>query len=421
MTDPELISAPVGRYFCPASLPWFTFRRSSHAIDRLRRDGYSFNERTSRRLLPLRTLRYVVKWPVVSLVRAATAVALSGAKVARQGGPPRVRQFASIFALSLGRNVTPKSYHLFQLWRADRRKKVALYIQDFEARWILEAIHCGKDLTIIDDKARFAGFCAHHGLPTIPILAEFGPGKAESWAGADRHLSRHDLFVKQSAATAYAGAGAECWRYTAPLDRWSRGDELLSEEALLEHLRQLGARTRIVLQPRVRNHPDVEDLSLGALCSLRVVTVRLPGRAATHFRSCLRMPAGGQEVDHPVRGGIAAPVLAGAVLGPGAANVVGPPFVVHPATGARIEGRTVPHFTEAVRLALQAHDRVGIASAIGWDIAITPDGPVFLEGNSGWGMDVMQTSFGEPLGDTSLIGDLQILMDANRVALGQTR
>jgi hypothetical protein len=60
---------------------------------------------------------------------------------------------------------------------------------------------------------------------------------------------------------------------------------------------------------------------------------------------------------------------------------------------------------------VRAHELAGISAAIGWDIAITPSGPLLLEGNSVWGTDVMQTSFRQPLGDTDIIGDLQRLMD----------
>jgi hypothetical protein len=255
-----------------------------------------------------------------------------------------------------------------------------------------------------------------HGLPTIPILAELGPGSAESWSGNPGTLPHEDLFIKQAAASAVAGAGAECWIYDGSGECWTRNGERLGDDALLDRLRRQGARARILVQPRVRNHERIAGFSLKALCSIRAVTVRQPRRSATHFRSCLRMPAGAADVDHPVHGGLAAPIRPGGILGPAVANVVGPPFRRHPATGAQIEGSRVPYYEEAVSLAVRAHDLLDIDAAIGWDIAITPDGPVFLESNSGWGTDVMQTSFDEPLGLTDLVVRLQDLIDASRRA-----
>lgn len=409
MTQP-LVKAPSRRYFCPVSLPWFGFRRGTAAVDRLRRDAYAFNEGSARRRLPLRRLRYVVAWPFTVVLHAASALRSHGAGVVAEGGPGRGRQFVALVALGLARNVTPKSYYLFQLWRPERSARARDYIQDFEGRWILNAINRGKGLALVDDKARFAEFCVRHGLPTVPILVEFGPGGAEAWGTAQRRLPRVDLFVKQSAATAVAGAGAECWTYAQAADSWRRGNDELDEQALLGRLRRLGATARVVVQERMHNHPVVGAFSLKALCSLRAVTVMRPGRRATHFRSCLRMPVGDAEVDHPVHGGLAAPVFEDGVLGAAAGNIVGPAFARHPATGARIEGSPLPFFAQAVALAVRAHELAGIPAAIGWDIALTPAGPVLLEGNSVWGTDVMQTSFAEPLGSTVLVGWLQELM-----------
>jgi hypothetical protein len=407
----QLIRAPVGRYFCPVALPWFRFRRSDSPVNRLRRSAYAFNEGTARRRLPLRTLRYLVAWPFVVIRRAAAATKTSGPQVVAEGGPGRWQQFAAMVGLGLANNITPKSYYLFQLWRPEQRFRADSYVQDFEGRWILNAINQGKDLAVVDDKTRFAEFCARHDLATVPILAEFGPGGSETWAIAPGVLPRSDLFVKQSAATAVAGAGAECWSYENARDTWRRAPEDLGEQALVERLRQLGYRARIVLQQRLRNHEQVACFSLKALCTVRVVTLKTAGRPAEHFRSCLRMPLGDAEVDHPVHGGLAAPLLPRGVLGAAVGNRVGSSYENHPATAARIAGSTLPFFDDAVTLAVRAHELAGISAAIGWDIAITPSGPLLLEGNSVWGTDVMQTSFRQPLGDTDIIGDLQRLMD----------
>ena len=61
---------------------------------------------------------------------------------------------------------------------------------------------------------------------------------------------------------------------------------------------------------------------------------------------------------------------------------LGPKFVwhdTHPLTGGRIAGRVLPHWQEAVDLAIRAHAAFSEWAVIGWDIAWTPDGPVLLE------------------------------------------
>jgi hypothetical protein len=54
----------------------------------------------------------------------------------------------------------------------------------------------------------------------------------------------------------------------------------------------------------------------------------------------------------------------------------------HPDTGIRFEGRTVPFYDDAVALCRRAHFALAPdLFVIGWDVAITPRGPVTLEAN----------------------------------------
>jgi hypothetical protein len=73
----------------------------------------------------------------------------------------------------------------------------------------------------------------------------------------------------------------------------------------------------------------------------------------------------------------------------------------HPDTGAVIRGLEVPFWQEAVALACKAHSQAFTRFAfLGWDLALTADGPVILETNSGWGALFHQMLDG-PLGNTA--------------------
>ncbi len=60
----------------------------------------------------------------------------------------------------------------------------------------------------------------------------------------------------------------------------------------------------------------------------------------------------------------------------------------------RVDGLSVPGAEAACEWAIRAHKAVGYLFAIAWDIALTDDGPVFLEGNAGFDMATPQTCFG---------------------------
>jgi hypothetical protein len=72
----------------------------------------------------------------------------------------------------------------------------------------------------------------------------------------------------------------------------------------------------------------------------------------------------------------------------------------HPLTGAEIAGRKLPHWPEVTRMALEAHNRLSSVPSVGWDIAISNKGPVFLEANVSWNPDNIQTASGTPIGAT---------------------
>ena len=68
-------------------------------------------------------------------------------------------------------------------------------------------------------------------------------------------------------------------------------------------------------------------------------------------------------------------------------------FEVHPITKEKIIGFKIPMFKEAIDLVKKASKVVPEVKYIGWDVAITPNGPVIIEGNCYPGVFQMKPSF----------------------------
>lgn len=66
----------------------------------------------------------------------------------------------------------------------------------------------------------------------------------------------------------------------------------------------------------------------------------------------------------------------------------------HPVTKIVFEGLEIPFYEEAVEVALKAHKVFNKIPLIGWDIAITNEGPILIEGNQGWSIKIMQICHG---------------------------
>jgi hypothetical protein len=71
---------------------------------------------------------------------------------------------------------------------------------------------------------------------------------------------------------------------------------------------------------------------------------------------------------------------------------------VHPVTGARVKGFRLPDWHRALDLTLRAHRVFYDFPSIGWDVALTPEGPVLVEANYNWNAVTTQQASGRPLG-----------------------
>ena len=125
------------------------------------------------------------------------------------------------------------------------------------------------------------------------------------------------------------------------------------------------------------------------------------------------MPRADKVADNLNRGGIASIIdLASGELGPAQAFDVsevmrGIVYDRHPQTGQPIAGRRLPRWEDVIALGVKAHEQFEGFHSIGWDIAITSDGPLLIEGNHDWGVRFIQYQGPTPLGRTRFPEDLR--------------
>ena len=85
-------------------------------------------------------------------------------------------------------------------------------------------------------------------------------------------------------------------------------------------------------------------------------------------------------------------------------------WVEYSSTGVKYDGYEVPYWEEIKALCLEAalvNDQIHF---VGWDVAITPDGPLLIEGNRGSGFDLPQVLAKRGMKD--LLEDLMAKVDA---------
>jgi len=210
-----------------------------------------------------------------------------------------------------------------------------------------------------------------------------------------RFVRRGWLDLEQCGYDAFAefmgGRDAVIAKPTA--DTCGRGIEKL-RKADFSSLRELYAHLKAggagLVEDVIVPHPQVARLYPDAVNTYRIVTVTRGGRAGVVY-AYIRIGNGGRFVDNFNSGGMTAPVdLESGVIGFPAVDKDGGCYPVHPATGCPIAGYPLPFWRESIEMCLEAAKVVPQLGYVGWDVAVSPQGPQLIEGNHFPGHDIYQ-------------------------------
>jgi len=307
-------------------------------------------------------------------------IPLRAAKVQRRFGFDDAWRDRAI-AIARARFVDPNDIALF---RIERPEDLDRYVRRFEDAAINKRINplgwtAGCALA---DKRRFAERCRAAGLPCPETVATVIDGTIAVLADpADR-----PLVVKPT-----HGEGGDGLRLLGPI---------ADAQALAARLRDVAQ--DCLVQPLVVVHPALADIALGALPTVRIVTMLdeagMPELVSATFR-CAADPCA--RVDNMKAGGLIVPVtLEDGRLGRACFGYGGVDHDIHPASGAQIAGRALPDWAGAAALVTRAHAGVFADYVlIGWDVAFTADGPILIEGNGKPGVLMPQRAARRGLGE----------------------
>jgi hypothetical protein len=362
----------------------------------------------------------LLSWPVVIPALAAFYTWHNGPDVRRRTRKGLARQMWEQLVLAVTRSTLPPWYYIFELHDDDKRSRSGEYLHRFETKRFAyeflrrynggEPMPASRTTRYLSSKALFAERCRDYQLPAVPVVLRIENGEIAQREPDESLLPREDLFCKVERGT--GGRGAERWAY---LDGDCYQDVhgiILSEEALLDHLKALTLvrRKGYIVQRRLVNHREIADLSNGSLTTVRVMTCRNERGEYEVTNAAFRMAQGKTSVvDNFHAGGILAKVeLTSGELGRATdgAMALGPGTgwcERHPDTGGQILGRKLPLWNEVLDLARRAHATVfSDQVVIGWDVAILDDGARLVEGNKGPDLDLVQRSHAAPLGNARL-------------------
>lgn len=248
---------------------------------------------------------------------------------------------------------------------------------------------------LLSDKLAAAERLQQAGLPTPQLLSVLPPGgnvdpSSSPWCRPGA------LFVKPR-----FGCGS---RGTMSVDVIAPGLYRIGQRTPTDATGLQAALTAagdLLVQTRLTATVCMSDLAeSGTAPVLRLTTARRPGEAPFLHSALLSIDVPGEHPRNFIRGQIRIPVhpLTGR-MGPGL-WFLNPRerYGSLPWNGARLEGRALPGFQRSVNIALQAMSVVPGLPLVNWDLILSPDGPVILEGNTvgNWILTNLAAAHGMP-------------------------
>ena len=197
-----------------------------------------------------------------------------------------------------------------------------------------------------------------------------------SWVRADQNLTLEQLsaFLSGKDAMLYKPLEGSSGQGIRKFEK----QEWQDLDAFMKLLREMGDG---ILEELVIQHPVMAGMCPTSVNTIRVATL-LGDKKEGIVYAFLRI-GNGKVMDNVDCGGMAARVdIESGKLLTVAADKQGNVFDRHPMTGTSIIGFTIPYWEEAKKMCLEAMKKVPQMRFIAWDVAITENGPVFIEGNS---------------------------------------
>lgn len=317
-------------------------------------------------------------------------------EVEKRTGKSPGRQMRELVWLTLAfPRIMPVEYYALHLYddalAQEKRRRFMGY-----RRWNKLARECNKaasDGAIINNKLAFSRFLGPN-FPLARIKALFASdsraGKLadlrdeESLRAFLRDPANYPLFGKPMAASLSLGAAGftacdpESGRLETSTGEWVELDAFV--RFVIENYSETG----YLFQERIRPHSAIRAICGDRVPTIRVVTV---GTDRTEiFGTVWKIPAGQNAADNFWRDGNLL-----AQLDPESGEVVRAfrgtgvdeeELAAHPDTGAPLAGFRIPHWESVLKTARDAAEVFPNTPVIGWDMAVTEDGCVILEGNT---------------------------------------
>ena len=330
-------------------------------------------------------------------------------KIRQLSGKPLMKQWAEQLYLSLFYSITVEDYYRQGFFNDSSKRDLSLYLKEGVVKRIIYPylIEHGKIIEQVEtpvslgNKLAFERHCKKHDLPSVTTRFMIGEGEenktGEQLARQKKEFleDRESFFIKPNIGK--EGHGAALWTFTEGvyinhLNQQKTGEELW--ESYQQRARE--EKTVYLIQPIIKPHRDLSLFYHNATPTGRLITYIDPKGTIGISQGMLRFNLKKDSiVDNASVGGTVAPIdiKKGTV-----STVVIPEPVRQRFTleeffpGKGVSTVALPYWEEAKALVIAAHGTQPYRKIIGWDMIITEEGPLLVEGNSQPGIAFVQAA-----------------------------
>jgi hypothetical protein len=287
--------------------------------------------------------------------------------VSKRAGKSKIFLLTDAIKSSLKYNISILEYFQFHFYRLDAEERNSFAGTGYMYEYQL-VMNPRDARPVLSDKLKFLEeyrkFVRHQHAPLRDIEEEPAIG--------EKILANPSGKVVLKKSDGQCGIGIEVRRSSD-----------FSVPTLIRRLKETG---NDFVESFVIQHDELMRLSPAGLNTVRIIT-QLDASDQVHILGARLRITVNSSVDNLAAGNIAAPVnvSSGIVEGPGVySDITRQDEDLHPITRVLIKGFAVPYWQETVAMTKRAALLNKSNRSIGWDIAITNEGPELIEGNHDW-------------------------------------
>jgi len=328
----------------------------------------------------------------------------------------KLRQLREILWLGLRYRFSPIEYQAYRFYLQEKDfPDMMTYLSNYEISFkIRQRLINPKMQAMLTNKLLFHGFYQSYGIPTPRF---YGYYHQESGFTADGHPLKNQedfylwikraglkqMFIKPCGGKQGSGImainniienGGDLILEDVRGQIWQTGElvECLKEEA------DGASYPGYIFQEIIKQHPALNQVNSTSVNCCRLLTIRRPNGTVTLPFAVFRFGRSGHYVDSWSQGGIAYDIdRETGILTRGSYNPQwGDTHKVshHPDSNIKLEGFQIPYWKELKEMVIKAAYITPDIRSIGWDVAVSPHGPILLEGNSLWSPILYQSMNG---------------------------